>query len=101
MRASWCCGYLSLGVSGCIEAFGPLWRCVSSGKTPIADLWKSVWISLSKWGGKLISTDLPKSAQVSDTSANSQQASYLVDTYFGSLFTDALQIELHIAISGN
>ena len=46
-------------------------------------------------------TDPPKSAQVSDTSANSQQASYLVDTYFGSLFTDALQIKLHIAISGN
>ena len=22
----------------------------TSGKTPTADLWKSVWISLSKWG---------------------------------------------------
>lgn len=46
--------------------------------------------------GKLILTDLPKSAQVSDSSADSQQASYLVDAYFGSLSTDALQIELHI-----
>ena len=43
-------------------------------------------------------TDLPKSAGVSDTSANSQQAGHLLDTYSCSLFTDPLHIQLHIEI---
>ncbi len=43
-------------------------------------------------------TDLLKLAGVSDTSANSQQAGHLLDTYSCSLFTDPLHIQLHIEI---
>ena len=43
-------------------------------------------------------TVLAKSAAVSDTSANSQQATYLLDTYSCSLFTDSSHIQLHIEI---
>jgi len=43
-------------------------------------------------------TDLPKSAGVSGTSANSQQAGHLLDTYSDALVTDPLHIQPHIKI---
>ena len=43
-------------------------------------------------------TDLPKSAGVSETSVNTQQAGHILDTYSHSLFTDPSHIQLHIEI---
>ena len=37
-----------------------------------------------------ISTDLPKSTQINDTSAHGQQAAHLLDTYSCLLFTDPM-----------
>jgi hypothetical protein len=51
--------------------------------------------SASVVGSKLIFTDLPKSATVSDTLADSQQAGHILDTYSCSLFADPWHIQAY------